>query len=320
MVKISQRGPGVAIANNNLPESDIFYCQNTGRYGIDSRPEYDSSQRRFCPSYPALLALNRKSMDSIFLQRIEIFPVKSLDGLALTECGINPGGILENDRVYAIVDSEGKVVNGKRTARIHHLRCSFDPGIREIRLWQTGETTPVQFDLADTGPISQWLSAFFGFPVTLQYERQHGFPDDRTAFGPTVTSDASLRAVLSWFPSLTLESVRRRFRTNLELAGGEAFCEDRLYGAPGELKSFHVGEVHFDGHNPCQRCVVPTRDPESGDPVSEFQKKFMQLRKEHLPAWANVQRFNHFYRFAVNTSIPATEAGKKLRVGDVLRW
>jgi hypothetical protein len=61
---------------------------------------------------------------------------------------------------------------------------------------------------------------------------------------------------------------------------------------------------------------VPTRDADSGQPVPEFQKQFMQLRKESLPSWANAQRFNHFYRFAVNTSVLPSEAGKELRVGD----
>ena len=125
-----------------------------------------------------------------------------------------------------------------------------------------------------------------------------------------------MRKIQTWYPELTLESVRRRFRSNLELVGGEAFCEDQLFGAPEELKPFQIGEVQFNGHNPCQRCVVPTRDPESGRAVSDFQKKFMQLRKETLPSWANAQRFNHFYRFALNTSIPVSEAGKELRVGD----
>jgi hypothetical protein len=44
----------------------------------------------------------------------------------------------------------------------------------------------------------------------------------------------------------------------------------------------------------------------------------MQLRKEHLPEWSNAKRFNHFYRFAINTSIPPSEAGKKLKVGDTV--
>jgi uncharacterized protein YcbX len=119
---------------------------------------------------------------------------------------------------------------------------------------------------------------------------------------------------------LTLESLRRRFRTNLELTGDAPFCEDRLFGAPGELKPFQIGAVKFFGHNPCQRCVVPTRDPDSGRAVTDFQKKFMELRKKFLPEWANAQRFNHFYRFAVNTSIPPTETGKSLRVGDAVEF
>ena len=254
------------------------------------------------------------------LGRIAIFPIKSLDGVAVEEVRITPGGILENDRVYAIVDQDGRFVNGKRTERVHQLRCSFDEGIREVRLWQSGESSQTQFRLDDPARIGQWMSDFFGFSVTLQHEPGKGFPDDRTAFGPTVTSEGSLRAIQEWYAGVTLESVRRRFRTNLELCGGTPFCEDRLYGSPDELKAFQIGPVQFVGHNPCQRCVVPTRDPDSGEPVPDFQKKFMQLRKEHLPEWANAQRFNHFYRFAVNTSIPATEAGKQLRTGDPLNF
>jgi uncharacterized protein YcbX len=116
---------------------------------------------------------------------------------------------------------------------------------------------------------------------------------------------------------LTLENARRRFRSNLELGSLEPFWEDRLFGAPNELLPFRIGDASFLGHNPGQRCVVPSRDPESGiQSWQGFQKIFMALRKKHLPSWANLDRFNHFYRFAVNTSIPSSEAGKILRVGD----
>jgi len=260
-------------------------------------------------------------MDRLVLKRIEIFPVKSLDGLVLESCAITAGGILENDRVFAIVDEDGKVVNGKRTARIHQLRCTFDVRVNEIRLWPTGEiSAAAQFNLAETAPLASWLSDFFGFPVKLQRETKSGFPDDRTAFGPTITSLASLQAVQGWYAGLTLESVRRRFRTNLELSGAQPFLEDNLFGAPEELKPFQIGAVKFFGHNPCQRCAVPTRDPETGQAVADFQKTFMQARKASLPPWSNAQRFNHFYRFAVNTSVPATEAGKYLRVGDEVKF
>jgi uncharacterized protein YcbX len=251
------------------------------------------------------------------LGRITIFPIKSLDGLAVETVRLTGGGILENDRSYAIYDADGKVVNGKRTPRVHELRCAFDPKITEVRLSQNDES-PAQFPLNDRTGVNQWLSDFFGFPVVLRHEPHSGFPDDRTAGGPTITSEASLRAIQGWFPEMMIESVRRRFRTNLELTGGEPFGEDCLFGAPDELKPFRIGPVNFFGHNPCQRCVVPTRDPDSGRATGDFQKKFMELRKKHLSEWANAQRFNHFYRFTVNTSIPPTEAGKSVRVGDAL--
>ena len=265
----------------------------------------------------AALTCNISCAFEMQLDRIFIFPIKSLDGISVESVSFTAGGILEKDRVFAIYDAEGKVVNGKRTARVHDLRSEFDPQICEVRLWQKGES-PIQFQLDNPAPMEKWLSDFFSFAVVLRHETEKGFPDDREAFGPTIVSEASLREVQSWYPGLTFESVRRRFRTNLELIGDKPFCEDRLFGAPGELKLFQLGEVKFFGHNPCQRCVVPTRDPNSGEGVANFQKNFMEQRKKLLPEWSNQLRFNHFYRFAVNTSVPPTEAGKQLRVGDVV--
>ena len=239
--------------------------------------------------------------------------------MPVAEARVTAGGILENDRCYAIFDLDGRVVNGKRTDRVHHLRCAFDPEVREVRLWQNGESPSEPFPLDAPERVEKWLGDFFGFAVRLQREVQKGFPDDREAFGPTITSEASLDEIRNWFPELTLESLRRRFRSNLELVGGVPFCEDGLFGAPGELKPFQIGTVNFLGHNPCQRCVVPTRDPDSGQAVANFQKKFMELRKKLRPEWSNAQRFNHFYRFAVNTSIRPEEAGRLLRVGDAVR-
>ena len=253
------------------------------------------------------------------LDKIKIFPIKSLDGVGLNKVRVTAGGILENDRVWAIFDDSGRVVNGKRTARVHDLRCDFDAKFAEVCLWQNGQSSREQFALDDLARLAKWLGDFFDFAVEVRRDAVRGFPDDRTAFGPTIVSEASLWAIQSWFPEVRLESVRRRFRANLELDGGEPFCEDRLFGAPDELKPFQVGAVKFLGHNPCQRCVVPTRDPDTGQGVPEFQKRFMERRKQHLPPWANAQRFNHFYRFAINTSIPPSEAGKTLHVGDVVQ-
>jgi MOSC domain-containing protein len=186
------------------------------------------------------------------LGRIAIFPIKSLDGISVGTARITGGGILENDRIYAIYDEAGKVVNGKRTPRVHELRCEFDAQIAEVRLWHCNAAA-VQFQLDDLTPAGKWLSDFFGFPVVLWHDPEKGFPDDRAAFGPTIVSEASLRAVQSWFPEVALESVRRRFRTNLELIGSEPFCEDRLFGTPDELKPFQI-----PANGAWCRRVIPT--------------------------------------------------------------
>jgi uncharacterized protein YcbX len=254
------------------------------------------------------------------LGRIDIFPIKSLDGISVSVARVTSAGILENDRAYAIVDAQGKYVNGKREARIHRLRCRYDATVSEVEMRLQDSAASERFVLSEPEPLGRWLSGYFGYLVSLSSDLVAGFPDDREAFGPTVVSTASLTAIAGWYPGLDVETVRRRFRSNLELEGEEAppFIEDGLFGEPGELKPFAIGSLRLLGHNPCQRCVVPTRDPETGEGLSGFQKEFMERRKLSLPAWANALRFNHYYRFAVNTSIPPSEAGKSIRVGDAV--
>ncbi len=257
-------------------------------------------------------------MTGMILRQIVIYPVKSLDGVSVPEARITAGGILEFDRIYALFDENGKYVNGKRTPRIQFLRSGFDSRFSEITLSVVETAECHRFSLHEPGELNRWLSVFFGFPVRLGAEPKNGFPDDLAAPGPTICSEASLNEVTAWYPGVTVESARRRFRTNLELGAALPFEEDRLFGLPEEKKPFRIGDVRFCGHNPCQRCVVPTRDPDSAEAVQGFQKKFMEMRQKTLPEWSQPLRFNHYYRFAVNTSIPDSETGKILRVGDAL--
>ena len=256
----------------------------------------------------------------VHLGRIIVFPIKAMDGIEVEAARVTSGGILENDRVYALFDAQGKYVNGKREARVHRLRCRFDADLREVVFAEAESGRQIRGALAELEPLSRGLSDYFGYPVELKREAEHGFPDDREAFGPTVVSEPSQREVAGWFPDLALVGARRRFRANLELEGEglPPFWEDHLFGEPGVLKPFQIGEVRFMGHNPCQRCVVPTRDPDTADAISGFQKDFAERRRQTLPPWANSVRFNHYYRFAVNTSVPPTEAGKVLRSGDAV--
>ena len=250
------------------------------------------------------------------LTEITVYPVKSLDGVVVNRAQISAGGTLEFDRRWAIVDDVGRIVNAKRTAKIQQLRSQFDLNACLITLQAQGNTTQTFSLISELAPLAAWLTHFLGFPVSLIENATTGFPDDLNAYGPTIISTATLEAICDWFPDLNLAEVRRRFRTNLELSGVPAFWEDRLFTTPNTVINFQIGDVQFQGINPCQRCIVPTRDSRTGTATPSFQTTFNQLRQQHFPDWVTASRFNHFYRLAVNTQIPLCEAGKFLNTNE----
>ncbi len=255
-----------------------------------------------------------------YLAGITLYPIKSLPPVSVPHARIVEGGGLEHDRVLAFFDSEGRVINGKRTPLVHGLRASVDFGDGTVVL-RAGVGRPgVCFHLhREQGALEAWLSEYFGMEVTLRCNPQGGFPDDLGAPGPTVIGQATLEEVASWYGGLSVSEARIRFRANLEIADAPAFWEDRLFAGAGEVVRFAVGDVVFEGTNPCQRCIVPTRDTRTGAQDADFAQVFRARREASLPPWATRARFNHFYRLAVNTCVPASKWGKTVRVGDTVR-
>ena len=254
------------------------------------------------------------------LCKILIFPIKSLDPIALSEVEITSGGALKGDREFAIVDKNGKYVNAKRNPKIHLIRASYKLSDRLINLQVQDHNDVFTFHLdRDRNSLTSWLSEFFGQSLELHQNVINGFPDDPEAWGATVIAESTLATVQRWYENskLSFEQIRRRFRTNLEIADTEAFWEDSLFAKSGEIVPFKIGDVQFFGTNPCQRCPVPTRDPFTSEVYPDFQKIFSQQRKATLPSNVERSRFNHFYRLALNTRIPLTESGKVLKLGDV---
>lgn len=255
-----------------------------------------------------------------YLAKILIYPIKSLDAVEMKAIELRPGGALTHDREFAIFDQQGRFVNGKHTAKIHTLRSTYDLPARTITLRIQDSDRPAEtFHLDDDRhELATWFSEYFGYTVTLQQNLHMGFPDDTDASGPTVVSVATLEQVASWFPDLSVEEIRDRFRTNLEIAEVPAFWEDQLFGATHQPIPFQIGSVNFLGNNPCQRCIVPTRDHLTGDRYPNFQKNFIAQRQATLPDRVALDRFNHFYKLTLNTKVPASETGKVLRVGDAV--
>jgi uncharacterized protein YcbX len=265
------------------------------------------------------------------LANIRLHPIKSLDPMHVKEARIGPGGGLQFDRAWALYSADGQWLNGKRTVAIHLIRAAFAPDVSSVTLSVPGDSrkTPTKTFAfpGDTAAASQWLSKFFEQPVTVRHSPE-GFPDDAIANGPTIISTASLQAVCGLFPGMTIDNARLRFRTTLEIDGDRsavapeevpAFWEDQLFSAEerGAVR-FRIGEVNFEGSNPCARCPVPPRDPHTGVIIPGFQKIFSDYRRSHVPAWCPEARFDHYYRLATNTRVASSEAGKILRVGDPL--
>lgn len=243
------------------------------------------------------------------LARIHLHPVKALDPIAVSEARVLASGALEHDRRWALIDSTGHFINGKNRTTIHEIRAQF-----ELSTWEIDVDGRVFSLIEQARELEVFFSERLGEPVRFLENGEVGFPDDLDSPGPTCVSQASLGQVAAWF-GFSLEETRTRFRTNLEIGKVDPFWEDQLYGA-----TFRAGQVRIQAINPCQRCVVPSRHPTTGAVTSGFQKLFAERRKASFPPEASSDRFNHYYRFAVNTKIAPTEAGKVLRVGDEIEF
>jgi uncharacterized protein YcbX len=187
------------------------------------------------------------------LDRITVYPVKSLDGMEVVESCVLESGALEHDRRWRLVDMDGRVINAKRSALLHAIRAEFALDERLVTLWidpaaiaaralsaadldrlrglagsRGGQVVRDSFHLVPgQGGPCEWLSEAFGEGVLLQERVAGGFPDDRDAAGPTLVATSSLVEVARWF-GFDLAESRRRFRANLEIGGCDAFWEDTL--------------------------------------------------------------------------------------------
>ncbi|MDX2129011.1 MAG: MOSC N-terminal beta barrel domain-containing protein [Chloroherpetonaceae bacterium] len=230
---------------------------------------------------------------------IFIYPFKSLDGIAVQDAVLLENGALQHDRRFALIDDDGNYINGKRNPRVHLIRASFNLENEIISLSAAG-FSPESFEFNDPQLLTYFCD-FFEQNVSIQENKIAGFPDDTSAPGFTLASTPSLVKMKTWFPELSLENLRRRFRHNIEISAPYSFWEDSLLGE-SELESrFHIGENAFLATGACSRCVVPTRDPETAELYPRFQKEFSLQREMDIHAETALSHFKHFYKFSINT-------------------
>lgn len=251
-------------------------------------------------------------MQKPYIFRIFIYPIKSLDPLEVESVKIIENGSLEHDREFAFFDEEGKIVNAKKEKKFHLIRSFVDFENEIFKFKYRNEVW--QFSFGEINKVNEFFSEIFGYKVFLKRNKEGGFPDDRKAHGPTIVSSATLITVANWF-DISEDEARKRFRANIEIGNAPPFWEDSLVG-----KTFKIGNVVVEGANVSKRCPVPTRNPETGEVIKDFVKKFIEFRKNSLSEFSPREVFKDtFYRLCLNTNIPASEWGKEIRIGEEVK-
>ena len=237
--------------------------------------------------------------DTLVLQDIFIYPIKSLGGIRLTEAKVEEKGF-EYDRRWMLVDQKGRFVSQREFSSLALLQVEIqENGLRVFHKKQTHLATIIPFDQAD-GPeievviwddqvigkvvsesIGSWFSDFLGFKVDLvkMPDSTHRKVDPRYAVNAESVSFADGMPYLIIGQSSLDELNSRlespvpmnRFRPNLVFSGGEPFLEDKL-------QKIRIGSVEFQIIKPCARCVLTTVDQETGEKGKEPLKTLATYR------------------------------------------
>ena len=235
---------------------------------------------------------------------IAIAPVKSMALVDLARAHLGLAGIA-GDRGFAIIDEDGRLVNGKRVGTLALIRPAYDPDSGALTLrFPDGEVVTGTVSHGDPvgaiffghlrpatvidGPWADALSARAQQPLRLVAPADPGEGYDR---GPTATllSTASLASLARAGGSDTPLD-RRRFRMTFGIDGVDAHAEDDWLG-----RDVRVGGAIVRPSGNVGRCAVTTHDPDTG--VASFDTlRLLQATRgslettEPLPfgVWADV--------------------------------
>ena len=92
------------------------------------------------------------------LARIAIYPIKSLDTVTVSKATIQPSGALAFDRRFALVDLQGRFMNGKRAPKLQQIRARFGPDFTTVNLSAPGKGESPTYRLPNQGgSLAGWI-------------------------------------------------------------------------------------------------------------------------------------------------------------------
>ena len=85
-----------------------------------------------------------------------------------------------------------------------------------------------------------------------------------------------------------------------------------------EPKAFVIGEIVFRAAGVCRRCVVPSRDTQSGKQTHLFRDAFEARRFRGLRHDVDVREWQDYYRLGLNTSVLQASPDNQIAIGQKL--
>ncbi|HZE06751.1 MAG TPA: MOSC N-terminal beta barrel domain-containing protein [Solirubrobacteraceae bacterium] len=210
-------------------------------------------------------------MSKITVTGLAVTPVKAMRVQAVDAVDLDEHGAAGN-RSFYIVDDRGEMINGKRLGGLQAIVPDYDrergelaltfPDGREVRApVRYAATLPTRFFSRPRparpldGPWSQALSEHFGRPLRLV---DGGSAVDRgRKASVSLISRESLARLAGVAERDSVDG--RRFRMLVEVGGGDAHQEDGWIG-----RRVRIGAALVAMHGHVGRCMVTTRNPESG--------------------------------------------------------
>ena len=202
------------------------------------------------------------------------WPVKSMGGQPVDALALDERGAA-GDRAHALFDMHKgapRRLTAREAPRMLLWQASYDGAEVAPDAVPFPELTAPdgrRFDWRD-GALKGALADDLGREVALR--RDLGLMQD---LGHTllVTTQATLDAVGA---ALDFELDLRRFRTNVHvvLDDAPAFAEEGWEG-----RELTIGEATFELLHPCERCVIPTRDPDTATKQAEILRWLTRERR-----------------------------------------
>jgi len=222
----------------------------------------------------------------VTVSRLAIAPVKGLRLLSADEITLGPHGVT-GDREFLVVGDDGKLLLTGRTPALLNIEPAWDraSGVLALRFpdGTIVQGTPEPGAAAVTrtydgreirgritaGPLSAALSGYLGREVHLfrRDPEQLGHDDEPV----TLMSEASLEALAPELGGTAPDP--RRFRMSIMMTGTGAWAE---HGWGGQ--QIAIGEAVLRVIAPVPRCVVTTRNPDSGTTDARVLHALARLR------------------------------------------